>query len=125
MNSYATWSVDPGTYAAGVALQAAKGIEEDVVAFVDGMTDEVAAWLRANHRWENRTGDAEAGLYADVEHVLHESVYLLISHGPAVEYAWFLEANPRYAVLGDAADHFWPVLLRGVQEIVRRHSSGG
>jgi hypothetical protein len=121
-DTFVTWNVLPEEAWAALVKDRVDLIEADVVALIDGMTDEVTTWMRANHRWENRSGDAEAGLYADVEHVLKQSVHLLLSHGPAVEYAWFLEANPRYALLGDAADHFWPVLLRGVQEILRKHS---
>lgn len=122
MSDIVTWNIRPEEAWAALVQGRADAIEADIVALVDSLTDEVAEWMRANHRWQNRTGDAEAGLYSDIEHTIHQSVYLLLSHGPAIEYAWFLEANPRYAVLGDAADQFWPVLLRGVQAILRRHS---
>lgn len=121
-DAFVTWNILPEDAWGALVQGRADAIEADIVALIDDLTDQVTIWMRANHRWQNRTGDAEAGLFSDVEHVIHQSVYLLMSHGPAIDYAWFLEANPRFAVLGDAADTFWPVLLRGVRDILRRHS---
>lgn len=123
MSDIITWNITPEVSWGQQAQAQVDGIEADIVALVDGMTDSVAQWLRDNHRWTNRTGNAEAGLYADIEHAVRQSVYLLMSHGPAIEYAWILEMNPRTALLGDAADYWWPVLYRGALEIVQRHSS--
>lgn len=99
----------------------AAAIEAEVVALVDGITDQAAAWMKQNHRWENRTGAAEEGLYADLIVVAHQTVSLLLSHGPTIEYARWLEANPKFAVLGDAVDQFAPILFRGLQEIAKKH----
>jgi hypothetical protein len=125
MSDIITWNITPEESWGRIAQSQVDGIEADIVALVDGMTEEVAAWMRVNHRWQNRTGAAEDGLYADIEHVVRQSVYLLMSHGPAVPYAWFLEfaQRGRFAVLPDAVDFFWPILYRGVVEIVRKWSS--
>ena len=118
-----TWNILPEVSWGVLAQQQVDAIEADIVAFIDSLTEQVAQWLRDNHRWQNQSGDAEAGLYADILHAVRQSVYLLMSHGPAIEYAWILEANPKTTLLGDAADHWWPVLYQGAVEIVRRHSS--
>lgn len=118
-----TWNIMPEASWAALVQQQVDAIEADIAAFVEGMTEQVTAWMKANHRWQNRTGDAEAGLYADIDHVVHQAVYLLMSHDATLDYTWFLEANPKFALLGDAADHFWPVLYHGAVDIVRRHSS--
>lgn len=119
-----SWNIDPGAYFAAITRQRADDIEADIVAFVDGMTDEVAAWMRDNARWTDRTGEARQGLYADIEHVVRRSVHLLMSHGPTIEYAVWLEwaHAGRFSILPDAVDNFAPVLYRGVLEILRRHS---
>lgn len=118
-----TWSIDPGAYLESYTRAVADSIEADIVALVDSLTEQATAYLKANHRWQNVTGETEAGLYSDIEHAVRQSVTLLMRYGPTSEHAWTLEANPRYALLGDASDHMWPLLYRGALEIVRRHSS--
>lgn len=120
-----SWNIRPEEAWGALVEQETAAIEAEIVALVDRLSDEAAVWMRANHAWENVTGEAEAGLYADIEHVARQSVTLLMSHGPAVWYAWYLEYSHagRFAILADTSDRFWPVLLRGVTEIVRQHSS--
>lgn len=122
MSDIVTWNIDPGEYLAALTQQRIDAIEADIVRLVESLLNEVEAWMKANHRWQNRTGNAEAGLYADIEYAVRQSVYLLMSHDVTLDYTWILEANPRTALLGDVSDHFWPILLRGAREIVRRHS---
>lgn len=116
-----TWTRTPAQAWGELAKVEAAAIESEVVALVDGITDQAAAWMRENHRWVNRTGAAEEGLYADILKVAHETVSLLLSHGPTIEYASWLESNPKFAILGDAVDQFAPILFRGLQEIAARH----
>lgn len=122
MSELVTWNIDPVEYMAAVVAERIDAIEQDVVRLIDDLTTQVEAWMKANARWTDRTGNARAGLYADIEHVVHQGVYLLMSHDVTLDYTWFLEANPRTALLGDTADHWWPVILRGAMEIARRHS---
>jgi len=117
-----SWSIDPAEYLERLTRQKADAIERDIVRLVDSLAKQATAWLRENHRWQNVTGETEAGLYSDIERVVRESVTLLLSYGPTSEHAWRLEANPKFSLLGDASDNFWPLLLRGAQEIVRKHS---
>lgn len=117
-----SWNMDPGAYFAAITRQRANAIEHDVVQLIDGLTEQASAWMKQNARWQDRTGNARAGLWSDIDHVVHKAVYLLMSHDVTLDYTWFLEANPKTTLLGDAADHFWPVILRGAMEIARRHS---
>lgn len=119
------WIIPPDPAWAALAQGQIDAIERDLVALVDGYTSEVTAWLRAEARWKDDTGEARAGLYADMQHLVDESVTLVMSHGPAIPYAWYLEtvSRGRFAILPDALDYFAPRLLREVQAIVRRHSS--
>ena len=99
--------------------------EAEIVALIDSLTDQVAAWMQENARWQDRTGAARAGLYADIEHMAGQAVYLLMSHDVTLSYTWFLEYAHagRFAILGDAVDTWSPVVFRGVEAILRRHSS--
>lgn len=119
------WVIRPEDVWPNLAQSQADAIESDLVAMVDGMTDEVASWMRDNARWQDDTGQARAALYADIETVARRSVDLIMSHGPAISYSWWLETvrQGRLGILGDALDNWSPVLFRRAQEIVRRHSS--
>lgn len=99
-------------------------IEADIVAYIESLLDPIETWLKQNHPWQNRTGAAEAGLYTDIEHVVRESVTLLMSHGPAIDYAVFLEhaRRGRYSVLRPALDAWAAEIFQGVYQIVRRYS---
>lgn len=118
-----TWSIDPGAYAEAWTRQIADSIEADIVTMADGLTEQATAWMKQNARWNDVSGNARAGLWSDIEHVTRQSVTLLLSHDVTLDYTWFLEANPKTALLGGAADHLWPLLLRGAMEIVRKYSS--
>lgn len=117
-----TWSIDPAAYLERHTRAIAASIEADIVALADSLTEVATAWMKQNARWEDQTGDARAGLWSDIEHVARQSVTLLLSHDVTLDYVQFLEASPRTALLGDAADHVWPLLYQGALEIVRKYS---
>jgi len=125
MSELVTWTIDPAAYMAAVVQNRIDAIEQDVVALIDGLTEQVTAYMQANARWTDRTGDARRGLWSDIDHVVHQAVYLLMSHDVTLDYSWYLEtvSSGRYEILSSTSDHFWPVLYRGVLEILRRHSS--
>lgn len=119
-----SWNLDPGEYLERLTRQRIDALERDIVRLVDRLSNQAATFMRQNARWQDRTGEARAGLYADVEHAVRESVTLLLSHGPAVEYAVWLEYahRGRFEILSTTSDNFWPLLYRGVVEIAQRHS---
>lgn len=119
-----SWSRTPAQAWSELAKREADAIESETVALVDGLTDQAAAWMKQEARWTDRTGQARANLYADTLHVARRMVSMLLSHGPTIDYARFLEANPQFAVLGDAVDWWAPVLYRGLLEIAKRHGGG-
>lgn len=116
-----SWSRTPADAWSELARMEAAEIEAETVALVDGVTDQAAAWMKENHRWQNVTGEAEAGLYADTLHVARQTVSLFLSHGPTITYARWLENNPKFGILGDSVDQFAPILFRGLQEIAKKH----
>lgn len=118
-----SWNITPDVAWGQLAERQVDAIEADIVALVESMLDEVTSWMKENARWNDVTGNARAGLFSDMQHITRQAVYLLMSHDVTLDYTWALEASPRTSLLGDAADHWWPVLYRGAVEIVRKHSS--
>lgn len=120
-----TWNIRPEDVWPRIVQAQVDAIEADIVTLVNSLLDPVQEWMKANHRWQNRTGAAETGLYTDLLRVARQSVHLLMSHGPTISYSVYLEYGfaGRLSILGDTADNFWPLLYRGAVEIVRRHSS--
>lgn len=120
-----TWNITPQESWGQLVQAQVNAIETEIVALIDGLTDDVAAWMKAEARWTDRTGDARAGLYADVEYIANQAVYLLMSHDVTLAYTWYLEYAHagRFSILGDAVDVWSPVVFRGVEAILRRHSS--
>lgn len=119
-----TWSRTPADAWSAVVKNRADNIEKDTVIMVDRWTSTATAWMKENARWTDRSEDARNNLYSDVLHVARQTVSLLLSHGPTITYAQYLEANPRFAILGDAVDQFAPLLFRGLQEIAAKHGRG-
>lgn len=119
-----SWNVDPGEALARLVRQKIDAIERDIVRLVDKLSDQATQFMRASARWQDDTGEARAGLYADVEHAVRESVTLLLSHGPAITYAHWLEYahRGRFEILSTTSDNFWPLLYRGAVDIMQKHS---
>lgn len=117
------WDNPPDRAWPNLVQAEADAIEAEVVAYVESLLDEVEAWLKTNAPWQDRTGEARANLYSDIEQVVRQSVTLLMSHGPHIPYSVFLEHGfrGRYSVLRPALDYWQPVIFEGVRQIVRRH----
>lgn len=124
MSDFVTWNIDPAQYFHDLTLARVQAIEQDIVSLADSLTGEITSFMQREARWQDRTGEARAGLYSDVEHVARQAVYILLSHGPAIDYAWFLEYahSGRFEILSTTADHVWPIFYRGVMAIVQHHS---
>jgi hypothetical protein len=119
------WDVTPDVAWEGAAKLQAQRIEQDIVKLIESLLEQAQGYMRENARWQDISGDARSGLYTDIEMAVREFADLVMSHGPAIPYAWDLEtvSNGRYAILGDTYDHFAPLIYREVSAIIRRHSS--
>jgi hypothetical protein len=120
-----SWNITPEEAWSALVRQRVDAIEADIVRLIESLLDDAQNYMRSEARWQDRTGEARAALYTDIERVVRESVDLVMSHGPAIEYAVFLEYAyaGRYEILSSTYDQFWPIVYRGVVDIVRRHSS--
>lgn len=73
--------------------------------------EDLEQWMKNNAPWEDRTGDARAGLTAEAHHQGFRQE-ILIYH--TAEYGVWLEVrwNGRYAIIQPALDHFSTVGMR-------------
>lgn len=88
---------------------------------------ELESYMKTNHKWRNRTGNAEAGLYADFyEDNLSGSDYipvtLGITLGHGVYYGQYLEQGfeGNYAILEPTARLKGPEVFAGMQGLLDR-----
>lgn len=79
---------------------------------------DIENWLKANGPWQDRTGNARQGLYAEVEELVNAVVIHL---GHSVPYGIHLELGHagRFAVIGPAVEHFAPQILQDLQAMLR------
>ena len=96
-------------------------LENDLVAFVEGMLDEVASDMKTQAPWTDRTGNARASLFTALIHEARRTVGILLSHGSVIDYSTFLEYgfSGRFAILAPSVDRWGPKLLAGAQKILR------
>lgn len=115
------WYEPPTLVFAVGAQQYTQAIENGILAIVEQRTPEVTAWMRATHPWQNRTGDAEAGLHTAVEHAVRSMITLHLAHGAEVSYGIWLEvANQgRFAIIAPAVDYWGETLWADVQRMMR------
>lgn len=82
--------------------------------------EEAEQWMQDNAPWEDRTGDASAGLYVDVRESPGVLAELVFAHGEDVPYAVWLELahGGTYAIIAPAIDYWGPRLMQDIQRIV-------
>ena len=74
----------------------------------------ITAWMKANARWQDRTGAARRSLYAKAQ-----GYSMRVGYGRSIYYSKYLEANPRYAILGDTADRWYNEIKRSLKQALR------
>lgn len=90
-----------------------------IVEVAEKNAKEGAAWMKANHPWQNVTGNAEAGLTVDVEAQPMERVEMIFHYGPDVPYDIYLElANQsRFGILAPAVDLFGAKVMGDLKDV--------
>jgi hypothetical protein len=96
-------------------------IKRAMVAAAGKVAPEGEAWMKANAKWTDRTGNARNGLGGDVR-VTKNSVAIVFYH--SVPYGIWLEVrwDGRYAVIRPAVERFAP---RAMELVARLTFSGG
>lgn len=84
--------------------------------------EEAEDFMKAEHTWINRTGDAERGLYATIAGVEDDRLVIYLYH--SVYYGVYLETAERfhgkYAIIAPTMQRFAPKLTRDLQGILNR-----
>lgn len=77
-------------------------------------------WMKQNAVWQDRTGNARAGLHVDVNQAPAVLAELTFAHGEGIEYAIFLELSHSgfYGIISRSVDYWGPRLMQDVQRIV-------
>jgi hypothetical protein len=101
-------------------------IRAGLVAIARNRAPQIEYYMKANHPWRNRTGEAESTLSVTVDEVERELIEILLAHG--VEYGFYLEGfDPRggtlremmrgglYAILTPSVDAWGPVIMQDIR----------
>jgi hypothetical protein len=120
-----SWQLTPEQTWPRLTKRKIDAIIADIVQLMGDLAPEAEAWMKANHPWQNQTGAAEAGLHAERVYTPEQFAGIMLSHGEDVPHAIWLEVanRGRFSILAPALDHFAPRIVKGVREIVRKHSS--
>jgi hypothetical protein len=95
-NGRIVWYTNPFDNAAGARL--AIRIHRNLAAFTAGFAQRVEAYAKANASWEDRTGDARAGLTAEGRQRLvayYIDLYHTVDYGIWLEVRW----SGKYAII--------------------------
>ena len=94
---------------------------EEIVFEANAWCEEATEFMQTHHRWQNRTGNAEAGLGATIFGIEDDKLEMLLYHsvpyGEALETTTFLYAG-FLGVFPDTFQVFVPKLTAGLQGIL-------
>lgn len=94
-----------------------KRVEEAVYQLALRYAAEIEAWMKANARWQDQTGNLRQSLFADVERFI-EQIVIAFDYG--LDYGFWLEfANQGfYAIITPALDQFGPRWVADLQRLL-------
>lgn len=77
---------------------------------LEELKDEMVAYMQSNAPWDDRTGNARAGLQGVVIKNSETSYSILLGHGSEIYYGVYLEfgLGGRYAIVMPTVEHFAP-----------------
>jgi hypothetical protein len=84
-----------------------------LAAYFEEMAKQVEEYAKANAPWEDRSGDARAGLTAEARHRLlynYIDLYHTVDYGIWLEIRW----DGRYAIIEPTLEHFGPEVMAGL-----------
>lgn len=89
-----------------------KGFEAQVIADMKRIADYYApiieAWMKQNAIWNDITGNARAGLKAEVEQLAEDAVLISLDHTEPYGYWLELKNQGKYAIIQPALHYFAP-----------------
>lgn len=136
------WEVTPEAAFTALYDDYTKRIYQAINALAKKYAAEIEAWLKAERKWTDRTGNLRQSLYAEVESKLTEIVIAFdygLDYGKYLEFqradvnigdiaadtdrllAFYLEFGEqgRYAIIAPALDYFAPKFWNDVQALFR------
>lgn len=95
-----------------------QAVHQAVLAICERRKPEIVNWMKIYAPWTDRTGNARQTLWADTVSTL-TTVILFMDHG--MDYGYWLETRNagRYAIVSRAVDHWAPIIMRDIQELLR------
>lgn len=112
------WEVPPEEAFANLYDDYAKQIYRAIQQLARSFVPRIEAWMKANKVWENRTGNLQQSLYADVEAALTEIV-LFFDYG--LDYGKYVAtvSQGQFDIIGPALDYWAPKFWAEVQALFR------
>lgn len=92
-----------------------------IQAYAEGKAEEMQRYMKQNHRWKNRTGNAERGLYGKVITSRKKYVTTIeIGHGKDIWYSVYLENyyGGRFAIIKPTLNLFGPMVMNDMNNIM-------
>ncbi len=113
------WQIPPSQAFAELTTWYIEAITQGVYLLAQRRAPEIETWMKQNHVWTDRTGNATQTLNTEAQLLATQAVSIQLAHG--VEYGIFLElANAgHYAIIGPALDHWAPIIWQDVQDLLR------
>ena len=109
-----TWKVPPEKAFPELATAYTRAIDAAVLQLANSYAPEIAAWMKQNAPWTDRTGNARQTLDSEVIELAHS---IVIAFGHGVDYGKYLENSNagKYAIIGPALDYFAPRIWADVR----------
>ncbi len=111
------WQISPAATAGSLELYMER-VETTLLMEMVRIASEIEAWAKANHPWNNITGDAEAGLTCKAEFT-GAGVKVTLSHG--VSYGIWLEVKyaGKWGVIEPALSAAYPDVMAAMVRALR------
>lgn len=114
------WEVEPEQAFTELAEDYANRIHRGVFLICQRWAAPAANWMKENASWTDRTGNARAALYTEVNEVVNSMVEFVMAGG--VDYQIWLEVRwaGKFAIVNPALDFFAPKVWADVQRLMSR-----
>ena len=99
----------------------AEKVMERIEQLAELYADLIVAWMRENAAWEDQTGDARDGLWAEARRFSQDKIAITFGHGADIYYGWYLESNTHgtYEIVGPALNLFSAMIEDDLRRLAR------
>lgn len=112
------WVVPPADVFPQMSQAYIQRVRQAVYTLCQFYAPQIEADMKASAPWTDRTGNARQTLSAAAQEVADA---ILIEMGYGVDYGIYLEHknSGRYAILAPTVDKFGPIVMQGIQRLLR------